>query len=246
MDAELAVIVGAISIGFFVKAITGMGGPLVSVPIIAAVTGVEHAVVVVSIANLVANAWLLWEHRSGAREAASLLAPMLAAGVVGTVLGTWLLTRLDDRILSVALALIIVAYILRFLTNPSFQIERSTGRLLAVPVGAFGGVLLGATSSAGPLFATYVHGLRLKRSTFVFALSTLFEALGTIQVVTLVSLGRFTAPRVGQAVVGVIPVLVATPLGIAVSRRLGQPAFERAVLVLLALAAISLVRSTLA
>lgn len=241
MTVELAVVLIAVTLGYFVKGVTGMGGPLLSIPIIAVTTSVEHAVVVVSFANLVANGYLIWEHRSSARGHAWLLVPLIATGAAGTVFGSWLLTELDDRILSFVLAAVIAAYILRFLTRPDFELNRRVGRRLAIPVGLAGGVLTGGTGSGGPLYATFLHALRIDKAAFVFTMSLLFQIFGPIQIGVLVSLGSFTPDRTRQALIAIIPVVVAAPLGAALSRRLPQRVFELAVLALLALAALRLV-----
>lgn len=214
---------------------------MLSTPLIAAATSVEHAVVVVSFANLLSNGWLVWENRRSAAGLRWLLVPLLSAGAAGTIFGTWLLTELDDRILSWALAGVVAAYIIRFLTRPDYHLEAGTARRLTLPVGLAGGVLTGGTSIGGPLFATYLHGLRLDRSRFVFVTGTIFGVLSPIQLVVLASLGSFTPTRLSQAALTIIPVLVVLPLGMAVARRIPQRVFEYAVLVLLAYSAVQLV-----
>ena len=60
---ELAVVFLAIGAGAFIKGLTGTGFPLVAVPIMAIFLGVEHAVIVLQIPNLVSNLWLVWRYR---------------------------------------------------------------------------------------------------------------------------------------------------------------------------------------
>lgn len=218
-----------------------MGGPLLAIPLIAPVTSVEHAVVVVSFANVLANGWLLWENRASARGLRWLLMPLLVAGTVGTVFGSWLLTELDDRILSWVLAGVVVTYIVRFLTRPQFRLQDTAGRLLAGPVGLTGGILSGGTGIGGPLFATYLHALRLERTVFVFTISLIFQILGPIQMTVLASLGSYTEIRVHQALFALLPVVVVLPFGMLLARRLPQKVFEYAVLALLSLSAVRLV-----
>lgn len=234
-------ILAAVAVGFLVKGVVGMGGPLLAIPLIAPVTSVEHAVVVVSFVNVLANGWLVWEHRRSARGLRWLLMPLLVAGTAGTVFGTWLLTELDDRILSWVLAAVITAYIVRFLTRPRFRLRESLGRRLAAPVGLAGGVLTGGTGSGGPLYATYLHALRLDRSVFIFTISLIFQILGPIQMVVLASLGSYTEVRVQQALLAILPLLVVFPLGVVVSRRMPQKVFEYVVLALLGVSAVRLV-----
>ncbi|HLT96732.1 MAG TPA: sulfite exporter TauE/SafE family protein [Acidimicrobiia bacterium] len=241
MEGDLFLILGAVTLGFFVKGVTGMGGPMLSTPLIAATTSVEHAVVVVSFANLLSNLWLIWENRRAGSGLRWLLVPMLSAGVVGTVVGTWLLTELDDRILSWTLAAVVFLYILRFLFRPDVRLEKPAARRLAVPVGLSGGLLTGGTGIGGPVFATYLHGLRLERSTFVLVSGLIFGLLSPIQIGLLASWGVFDSGRLVQAALALVPVLIVTPVGMAVSRRLPQRVFEYVVLFLLAYSAIRLV-----
>lgn len=241
MSEELVVVLAATAIAYFVKSITGMGGPLLAIPIIAASTSVEHAVVVVAFANLVTNGYLIWQYRSSAHSIRWLLVPLLVTGTVGTVVGTWLLTELDDRILSLVLAVVVVAYIVRYLTSPDVALPVDAGRRLAVPVGLAGGLMTGATGTGGPLYATLLHALRLERGPFVLIMSLLFQILGVIQIGVLISLGSFTEERIQQGLLALVPLVVVMPLGVLLSRRLRQRSFELAVLALLAFSAIRLV-----
>lgn len=245
MTTEFALVIGVIATAYLIKGVVGMGGPLLAVPFIATITSVEHAVVVLSLGNLLSNGWLMWEHQGGARGTGFVMIPFLVVGTAATVAGTWVLTEVDDRILSVIIALVIVGYIWRFLADPHFGLKRETARRMAAPMGFVGGGLLGATGTAGPLIATYLHAIRLGRSSFVHMMSVTFLVFGLIQVVTLVVLGSFTAERTGQALAAIALVAVMTAVGIRIGRRINQRAFELVVLALLAFAAVRLLVSAL-
>ena len=245
MTGEFGIILLAIAVAYLVKGVAGMGGPLLAVPVIASVTSVEHAVVVLSLANMASNGWLLWEHRSGARGTGFVMIPFLVVGTAATIAGTWLLTELDDRILSAVIAVVIVGYIWRYLANPHFGLEHDTARRIAAPMGLVGGGLLGATGTAGPLIATYLHSLRMSRSALVYMMTITFQVFGLIQLATLVFLGAFTPERTTQALWAIVPVAIVTFLGIRLGRRLDQKAFEYVVLALLGFAAVRLVLSAL-
>jgi uncharacterized protein len=240
MTTDLLVVVGAITAAYLVKGVTGIGGPLLAIPVIASVSGVEHAVVVLSFANVVSNGWLLWEHRAGAAGTGFVMIPFLTVGTVATIAGTWLLTEIDDRLLSVVVAAVIVGYVVSYLTDSRLELDRRGARRWAAPVGLVGGALLGATGTGGPLIATYLHSIRLSRSSFVLALSLTFQVLGAIQLAALLWLDAFTEERTVQALWAIIPVVAMTPLGIALGRRVSQRRFEMLVLALLAFAAVRL------
>jgi uncharacterized membrane protein YfcA len=243
LNSDLMLILAAVAFGFLVKGVAGFGGPLLSVPIIAPTLGVEHAVVVVSIGNLISNVMMLWEHRTGFADTRPLLARLLSTGAAGAVLGTWLLTRLDNRPLALAVAAMVLAQIAVSLARPDRRIDRARGLKLAWSIGVFGGLVHGATGNSAPVFGTFLHRLGLARSSFVFALTVLFLVFGSIQVATLLGLGAFTPERTSQALWAILPVLVVIPVGTRIARRLNQRAFERIVMALLAFAAIRLLLS---
>jgi uncharacterized membrane protein YfcA len=245
VTTEFALVLLVISFAYLVKGVTGMGGPLLAVPFIAGLTSVEYAVVVLSLANMVSNGWLLWEHRAGARGTGFVMIPFLAVGTGATIAGTWILTEVDDRILSVVIAILIGVYIWRFVADPHFGLDRATARRLALPMGLVGGGLLGATGTAGPLIATYLHSIRMARPSFIHMMSLTFSVFGLIQLLTLVVLGAFTPERTAQALWAIIPVAAMTFVGTRIGRLLDQRAFELVVLALLGFAAARLLWSVL-
>ena len=70
--AEIAVVLGASLLGAFVKAVTGMGYPVIAIPLITLVLGIEDAVVIVAAPNLAANLILCWGARAGRAESRDL------------------------------------------------------------------------------------------------------------------------------------------------------------------------------
>jgi uncharacterized membrane protein YfcA len=140
---------------------------------------------------------------------------------------------------------VIVAYIWRHFANPEFGLSAEMARKSAAPMGLVGGGLLGATGTAGPLIATYLHAVRLGRSSFIYMMSLTFQVFGLIQLVTLVVLGAFDQERTMVALWAIVPAVVMTSVGIRIGRRLDQKVFEMVVLALLGLAAVRLLLSAL-
>lgn len=239
--AELALIVGVSTFSFWVKGITGFGGPLLAVPLLAPFIGVEQAVVVVSLSNVVSNVMLLWSNRHGGAGHWPLLAGLLVAGAGGTVVGTILLTRLDDTVLSLVLAVSVFLYIGLTAVRPDFSLSPEQGRRLAVPAGVVGGLMHGALGNSGAVFGSFYHSLRLPRADFVFLLTITFLAFGLLQIGTLAQLGSFRNDRLIQATIVLVPVVIATRLGERFSARLSAEAFGRLILALLAIAAFVLI-----
>lgn len=242
---DLVIIVAAISVGAFIKGATGGGLPQIAIPVMAVFLGVERSVVIMAIPGVVANGWLVWSHRAEASRTRD-LPGMLAAGVVGAVVGTVALKSLDGRILSAALAAMIVAYIVLATLRPGFTISSRVTRVASPPVGLVAGGLQGATGISGPLLSTYLHGFGLPPRAYVFAVSTLFFVFSSVQTVTLLGVGLYTPYRLLESLLALLPILLALPLGTRAARRLSAQTFQRVVLVLLAASAVSLIHEALA
>ena len=109
---QVIVVLVAAAVAALIKSTTGMGYPLVLIPVLALFIDIADAVVIVAPSNLWLNGSLAWNVREGRHEARTLGA-FAGAGLVGAVVGALLLTALPDR----ALRGILVGVIVLFLAN---------------------------------------------------------------------------------------------------------------------------------
>lgn len=241
MDVTAYVIVFlAIALGSLSKAITGLGLPLVAIPIISVWLGVETAVVIMALPTMVTNLWLIWSLREGRHEFAGLW-PLYVLSAIGTVVGTYLLTSISERAITLVVAIIVFGFIALRLLQPDFQIERGLFRRLAAPIGAVIGVVHGATGVSGPLVTTYVGAAKAPRTPHVFLVSSVFHVVSTVQLTTMISLGLFDRDRTLGAFLALIPALLMTPIGIRIGRRVRPETFQRLLLMMLAAVGLRLV-----
>lgn len=237
---QLLVVAGASAVGALVKGVTGMGYPVVAIPLIALVVGLEDAVVIVALPNLAANTYLCWEARSG-RHGTRDLGRLVGFGTVGALVGTVALTSLPEAPLKLVLAAMIAYFVVQFLRHPELHLDRLTARRWSPVAGSLAGVMQGAVGVSGPVVATWLHGYRLARSSYVFSITLIFGVTGAAQIAVLGAQGQFERDRLVAAAVAAVPVAVATALGLRLRRRLGGPGFDRAVLAVLVGSAVSLV-----
>lgn len=221
----LPLITLTVAFAAFAKGATGLGFPLISVPVLASFVGVEPAVVVIALPNLVLNTVLLWEHRSEARRTRAVV-PMVAAGAVGVVLGTLSLRGAPERLLAGVLGLLIALYLAAGVARPDLRLSERAIRRSAPAVGAVGGFLQGIAGFSGPLIGTYVHAWRLPREAYVFVVSAAFQASSMVQVATMASTGMLSASRLVQGAYALLPSMGGLVLGIVAARRLPQRRFE--------------------
>ena len=240
--AEIALVLGASLLGAFVKSVTGMGYPLLAVPIIALALGIEDAVVIVSGPNAVANFVLCWQARGGRGDTRD-LPVFVGTAFVGAFLGTFLLVTLPEDPLLVFLAFTIVVYVVNFLRSPELRLQPATTRRWSPVVGSVAGVMQGALGVSGPVVGAWMHGYRLTSQAYVFSVTMIFGVAGSVQLVLLTLSGRYTGDRLVVAALALVPVLLMVPVGTRSRARLGGRGFDRAVLgVLLASGAALVVR----
>lgn len=229
---ELSIILAAITIGSFVKGVTGTGLPQIAIPVMAVFVGVERAVVIMAIPGIVTNTWLMWAYRRHLRATRDLPA-LLATGTVGAVLGTIGLQRLDAAVLSFVLAGVILLYVTVSVSRVEVHLPPRLTRVTSPPVGFAAGVLQGSTGISGPLLITYLHGYRLEQHAYVVSLVTLFQVFAVAQMLMLFQLDLYTTSRLVESFVALVPMMLVLPLGARFSHRLSRRAFDLWILAIL-------------
>ncbi|MFQ5347785.1 MAG: TSUP family transporter [Rhodothalassiaceae bacterium] len=226
----LLLIFVTLALGSLSKGITGVGLPVLAIPVLANVFGVERAVVVLVLPGLISNLWLIRVHR---REAplARRLAPFLLFGVAGGVIGTWLLSAASPALLNRLLALWLGLYLLLLLARPQFRIPGA--ERLSPLFGLVAGITQGATGISAPIIAPFLTSLGLVKQQFVFAIALAFTLLAIGQMSAILHYGLLTPQRLVEGLVALVPVMLFLPLGARLGRRISPRGFARLLIVVL-------------
>lgn len=228
---NLAIIALALSAGALAKGATGMGLPLIAIPVVASFLGLQHAIGVLQVPILVTNAWQCWRLREEAKSSrVRFLWALLGGSVFGTIVGTWILTSTPDRILTLSLGVLLLAYFAFRLMRPEVVISESTGRKTALPVGFGAGVLQGSTGISAPIGVTFIHAMRLDRHAHVFAVSAMFLMITVVQIPALFVAGIMQPEWLLEGALALIPVAVFMPVGQWLAGKLSKAAFDRLIL----------------
>lgn len=240
--AELTIVLVAVVVGSTIKAVTGMGLPIIVIPVASLFVAFEDAVVVISFPNVLANGVLAARERSqwGATRD---LPTLIVAGIVGATVGALLFVSLPEEPLVVALIVVIIGYIVLFLAHPDLRTTPERSRRLAPAVGSIAGAFQGAIGISGPIVAPWIHSYRLPRGAHVLSVTILFFITGATQLAVLVADGEL-AGRVTAMLLACVPVLAAIPIGTALRDRVSTRGFDLAIVGILALSAISLIVRT--
>jgi len=237
---EVVVVLAAAAIAAMVKGTTGMGYPLVLIPVLALFIDVADAVVIVAPSNLYLNASMAWtvrQHRHHART----LRPFVAGGLGGAALGAILLSSLPDRTLRWLLVGVIVLFVLNRVLGERTDLAADLAARLAAPVGAVAGFFQGASGLSGPIVVPWFLSLGLSRETYIFCITTAFGYAGAMQLVVFAVQGTFTV-NLFLLGLALIPIALASmPVGVRFRQRIPIHVFENAVVILLIGSATSIV-----
>jgi len=222
----------ALAAGSFVKGISGLGLPLVAIPVMAGFMAVDRAVAIMIIPGICMNFYLIWIFRKHAVNFAS-LPLMVAVGVVGIICGAWILSRTPEVYLLSFMALWLGGYLLSMLIKSDVKLpEGLTKHAPAVVVG-FAGVVQGAIGTAGPVLAPYVHSLNLKQPQFHFVVSVLFQIFAIAQFFAFIGFGMLNFERAYLSTLACIPIAIFLPLGLWIAKFLSHSVFNKCVIVML-------------
>ena len=169
------------------------------------------------------------------------LAPLLVFTLVGTVIGTKLLVVLSGRAVTLVLGVFVVAFVVFDLVRFSPRVDQRWERMLAAPVGLLAGIMGGITSAPGTPLAVYFIALGMDKREFVRSVAFTFLIVKAVQLATLAWYGLLTGAIVLGSVGLTVAALAGFALGVRLQDKLDQRAFNRAVLVFLALLGVWLV-----
>ncbi|MGI9608637.1 MAG: sulfite exporter TauE/SafE family protein [Acidimicrobiales bacterium] len=236
---EIAFVLVAAVLATLVKSITGMGYPLILVPVVALFLDVVDAVVIVGPANLFLNVVLIWQTRTWSRDAHT-LTPFLVGAAPGAVVGALILTQIPDGPVRVVLAAVVGVFLVNRFFGRKRTMEHGRASKWAPLVGWLGGLSQGAAGVSGPIISPWFLSLGLERDACVLALATAFGVTGALQIAVLALLGEFTGDEASLGLVLIPIAALVTPVGTRLRRRLPVHLFEMLVLAVLFVSAVSL------
>ena len=238
------IVLAAVLLGSTVKAVTGMGLPIISIPITALFVDLDTAVVTIAFANLLSNGILAAREREHHVDTRDL--PALAGfGVIGAAIGVTAFVNLPEGPLVTVLIVAIVVYVITFFLKPDLQMPPERSRTLAPVVGTVAGAFQAAIGISGPIVGSWIHSYRLPRGAHILSVTSLFLVSGFVQFVVLVATGQF-AGRVTASLLICLPVLATIPLGTNLRSRISSRGFDLAVIALLVISVGALVVKSLA
>jgi len=242
--AALAALFAVFVFGGLVKGVTGVGLPLVLVPLATQFVDVPVAVALVSVSMVATN---IVQAAEGGRTAAAVrhLLPILLPLAVGAVIGTHLLITIDRHRLNLVIGISFLSLALLLLCLPRLRIGQGAARWSGPFVGFGAGVLGGMSAIFGPPMIAYMVGLGVDPDIFVKHMAILALTAATTMLIVLGGSGAMSGGDFLMSAAALIPIQLGMPLGRWLRNRIKPSWFRILVLVVLAASGLDMLRRAL-
>jgi hypothetical protein len=230
--------------GGVVKGVTGVGLPLVLVPLAAQFVPVPEAVALVSVPMVVTN---VTQAAEGGDTLAAIkrMWPILVLLVIGTVIGVHLLVTINRRLLSLILGPSFLAIAALLVVMPRVRLSPAAARWGGPAVGLGAGVLGGMSAMFGPPMIAYLVGLRTEPDSFVKQMAIFACTAAITMLLMLGGSGSLSGLDLAVSAGAIVPIQLGMPIGRSLRGRIPPAVFRALVLIVLAVSGIDLLHRAL-
>ncbi len=228
----LAVCTFALFAGGLVKGVTGMGLPLVAVPVLALVVDLTVALPLMAASLVLSNIWQVVEAGT-ARAAARRFWTVMVTVVLGAWAGVALIAVADPRVLEGVLGFVVTLFVALTLLRWKPAVPAAAERWLSPVAGAVTGMIGGVTSIFSPPLAVYFLALGIGREAFIGAMGMAMLAGSSAFGLGLSGVGLLGREEALVSLLAVVPALAGLAAGGWIRRRISIALFQRCVLLLL-------------
>jgi uncharacterized protein len=237
--AALATVLAA-----FIKGAIGFGFPTLGTPLLSLFVDVKTAVVILIVPNIVMDV-LQFARQGAPLGTVRRFALLLVFGAIGTVAGTRLLVAISSTAATLILGLFIVGFVALGAAGVTLRVPARWEQRLSTVVGLLTGIVGGITNVPGTPLVIYFQALNLPKREFVSSTAFTFVVYKLIQLGAVVYYGLLPLSLVPTSLALTLVALGGFAIGLKVQDRLEQRAFNRAVLVFLAVLGLWLVARSL-
>ena len=227
-----------VSLGTLGQVVFGFGGGLIAIPPLSLLVGVQDAVTLALVLQLVTGL-LVWELRAELKW--TVLRPLLAGLIAAMAAGTYLLASVPENILRLFLAGFIVVYLIKsqFFDDLAFPGLRRTGGGLLT--GLVAGLLQGLIGSGGPPLVIYLRETVRDKSAMRASLLLLLFLSNCLRLPLSISGGLFNSAVVTTSIAALPCFVVAMLAGRQWHRAMSEKRYLAAIRLVLAMSAFSLI-----
>jgi hypothetical protein len=223
---------GAVAISSAAQTASGFGFALIATPLVAVLVGPKEAVVGLTMVGVLLTAWL--SLRAGGHVHRRIVLVVTAFSVCGMPLGLLVLTRTEDRVLTVIIALVVIAFTVLLWRGLRLPVTPATDAL----AGFTAGIISTSTGTSGPPIVIALASRAMAPAEFRRTISAIFLVQSSASLVAFALGGQVTSGAFSVAAAGVPALVVGTVVGERGFRRLDAAAFRRVVFGMLLLSGI--------
>ncbi len=232
--ASVALIVATFFFAGSVKGITGLGLPPIVLGVLAATIGLQPAKALILVPTFFTNVFQACAGGHGRRIVARTW-PFLAAATVMIGLGSWALHRIETRLLSFALGLVLVMYGVMGLCKLRLRIGARWAKAVGLVFGTANGMVTGLTGTSSVPGVFYLQSIGLDRDELLQGMGILFS-LSTIGLALTLGMDGLLTKELGlMSAVALIPAMLGMVIGQRICRRIPEAMFRAVMYASLAL-----------
>jgi len=233
---EFLVVCVALGAGGLTKGLTGLGLPMVAIPIMAGFLGVERAVLMMILPTVVLNVWLAWANRDCITDLPE-MKRLLIPGLPGAAIGASVLYLAPERLLATILGIWIVCYLILRILRPHMRLTMQARGRVAPAVGFASGAMQAASGICAPILAPYMDALGLSPRSYVFAISAAFAAFAGSHFLVLLTMRAYSLDQLMQSSIALVPALIFMKPGTWLRSVVDPSVFTRVIRVILVIMA---------
>jgi len=238
---ELLLVFIASFVGSGLKAIGGFGFATMTTPAVALFWSVPTAIAVISVPTMLTSVLNGWRSREAAEEGLKQFLPFFLASIAGLALGMTFLLKTDPGMMKFILGVFLLGQVIWQWIHRERSQAPENSPVRAIGMGAVAGLMLGTVGMPSHIIASYLTGLRLSKSRYLFILSLSQVCLRLVAVSSLFVAGAYTREAVWLMLAVSIPVFMGYFAGSRLYDWLPEKAFFRTVLAILLVMALSLI-----
>jgi uncharacterized membrane protein YfcA len=208
-----------------VKGVIGMGLPLIALGLLTAVTGLHAAMALMLAPAFITN---VWQALAGGqtRPVLARIWLFLLASTGSIWLGAMALTRVDVRLLSGLLGLLLALYGLMGLLRPPLRVSPERETITGIAAGVVNGVLAGMTGSFSIPGVPWLQAIGLTRDQLIQAMGMLFS-LSTLALAVGLGSQNLLSFELGlTSLAATVPALAGMVIGKTIRTRLSERQFR--------------------
>ena len=224
MEAIAAAV--AMLLGTTVFSATGFGIGMIATPVLLIAHEPQSAIVIPGSLGLLTGLWIMW--KSWRDVPLRQILPVSIPSWFGAPIGVYILSTADARILSIAIAVLIILFAIGSFYKVERELPFSTP--LGVIAGFAVGVLLPTTGVAGSLVMLYLMTRQWERQTVRAAMAFFLTTLMIMSIFFFWYNGLYTQERLALIGIAVIPAALGLALGAIIIKRINERVFQYAVI----------------